>query len=337
MASAMPLALLLLCLLVTHTHGSRRVLFRSTDYGGASPWSNAACPSIASGHSDGNKLPLVHRLSPCSPLGGSYVLKQGKAALAEILHRDGLRMRYLSDVKASNLTVPATANVVIGGLPGVFSYTALAGYGTPAQQLPVYFDVSGTSYLHCKPCSFGSGTCDGAFDPSRSSTFSTEPCGSPDCAEEPEATSCASGGSCTFTFQNSTFLYGYGNIVKDTLTLSPSATFEDFFVGCLQVDNEFFIDGVAIGNIDLSRHRHSVATRALLSSQPGTAAFSYCLPADTDTHGFLAIAPSMPDYSSLAGVKYLPLVTKPPPSDWWYYVDLVAITVDGNDLPFTAA
>ncbi|CAN6197905.1 unnamed protein product [Urochloa humidicola] len=339
MASAMPLALLLLCLLVTHTHGSRRVLFRSTDYAGASlRSSNAACPSVASGHSNGNKLPLVHRLSPCSPLGGSYVRKQGKAALAEILHRDGLRMRYLSDVKASNnLTVPATANVVNGSFPGVFSYTALAGYGTPAQQVPVYFDVSGMSNLHCNPCS--SGTCgDWAFDPSRSSTFGTVPCGSPDCAVEvePQASSCASGGSCTFTFRNSTFLYGNGTVVTDTLTLSPSATFEDFFVGCLQVDNEFFTDGVAVGNIDLSRHRHSVATRALLSSPPGTAAFSYCLPADTDTHGFLAIAPSMSDYSSLAGVKYLPLVTKPAYPDW-YYVDLVAITINGKDLPFTPA
>ncbi|CAN6207888.1 unnamed protein product [Urochloa humidicola] len=84
MASAMPLALLLLCLLVTHTHGSRRTLFRSADDdAGASPPSNAACPSIASGYSNGNKFPLVHNLSPCSPLGGSYVRKRGKAALAD--------------------------------------------------------------------------------------------------------------------------------------------------------------------------------------------------------------------------------------------------------------
>ncbi|CAL5038195.1 unnamed protein product [Urochloa decumbens] len=341
MASAMPLALLLLlCLLVSHTHGSRRVLFRSSDDAGASPPSNAACPSIASGHSNGNKVPLVHRLSPCSPLGGGDVRKHGKAALHEILNRDGLRMRYLSEVKASNQTAPATANV-ISSLPGVFSYTALAGYGTPAQQFPVYFDVSGMSNLQCKPCSSGagSGTCDRTFDPTQSSTFSTVPCGSPDCTVEPQTSSCASGGSCAFTFRNSTFLYANGTVVTDTLTLSPSATFEDFFVGCLQVDNQYFgDDGIAIGNIDLSRRRHSLATRALLSSPPGTAAFSYCLPADTDTHGFLTVAPAMSEYSSLAGVKYLPLVTKPtaPDSDW-YYVDLVAIALDGKDLPFPPA
>ncbi|CAN6207889.1 unnamed protein product [Urochloa humidicola] len=245
-------------------------------------------------------------------------------------------MRYLSEVKGSNLTVPATANV-ISNLPGLFTYTALAGYGTPAQPFPVYFDVSGMSYLHCKPCSSGSasgaGSCDRAFDPSRSSTFGTVPCGSPDCAVEPETSLCASGGSCTFTFRNSTFLYANGTVVTDTLTLSPSATFEDFFVGCLQADNENYGDGVAAGSIDLSRHNHSLATRALLSSPPGTAAFSYCLPADTDTHGFLTLAPAMSDYSGLAGVKYLPLLPNPTSPDW-YYVDLVAIAVNGKDLPF---
>ncbi|CAL5043154.1 unnamed protein product [Urochloa decumbens] len=350
MASAMPLVLLLLCLLVTDTHGSRRVIFRSTDDSGSSPPSNAACPSMASGHSNGNKLPLVHRLNPCSPLKSSGIRKHGKAALAEILHRDSLRMRYLSEFKAaaatttapalsptsaSNRTAPAMPNV-ISSLPGVFTYTALAGYGTPTQQFPVYFDVSGMSNLQCKPCSSGSGdgTCDRAFDPSRSSTFGTIPCASPDCAVELQTSSCASGGSCTFMFRNSTFLYANGTVVTDTLTLS-SAIFEDFFFGCLQADNQFFFDdGTAVGNVDLSRRHHSLATRALLSSPSGTAAFSYCLPADTDTHGFLTIAPAMSDYSSLAGVKYLPLVTNNPTAPDWYYVDLVAITIDGKDLPF---
>ncbi|CAN6207892.1 unnamed protein product [Urochloa humidicola] len=259
-------------------------------------------------------------------------------------------MRYLSEVKAaaapsatsaSNQTAPATSNV-ISSLPGVFTYTAIAGYGTPAQQFPVYFDITGMSNLQCKPCSSESGTragtCDRAFDPSRSSTFGTVPCGSPDCAVELQTSSCPSGGSCTFTFRNSTFLFANGTVVTDTLTLSPSATFEDFFVGCLQVDNQYFgNDGVAVGNIDLSRSRHSLATRALLSSPPGTAAFSYCLPADTDTHGFLTIAPAMSDYSRLAGVQYMPLVTNNPMAPDWYNVDLVAITIDGKDLPFPPA
>ncbi|RLN13398.1 protein ASPARTIC PROTEASE IN GUARD CELL 2-like [Panicum miliaceum] len=345
MASAMPLAgLLLLCLLVTHTHGSRPVLLRSTDDSGASP-SSDACRSIASGHGNGNKLPLVHRLSPCSPLGGSGARKHGKASLDEILHRDGLRLRYLSEVQAaaaasapapapsatpaSGLSVPATQNV-ISSLPGVFDYTVLAGYGTPAQQLPLYFDVSGMSNFRCKPCfsgSSGAAPCDRAFDPSLSSSFSAVPCGSPDCRQ----TTCSSGSSCTFTFQNSTFVFGNGTVVTDTLTLSPSATFEDFAAGCMQLDN-LFSDGAAVGNIDLSRSRHSLATRVLISSPPSTAAFSYCLPADTDTHGFLNIAPALSDYSGLAGVKYVPLVTNPSGPNF-YYVDLVAITIDGKDLP----
>ncbi|XP_025813157.1 aspartyl protease AED1-like [Panicum hallii] len=230
MASAMPLALLLLCLLVTHAYGSRPVLLRSTDDSGASPSSDACRPSIPSGHSNGNKLPLVHRLSPCSPLGGSGARKHGKASLDEILHRDGLPLRYLSGsgvqaaaaaapapassaTPASGLSVPATQNV-ISSLPGVFDYTVLAGYGTPAQQLPLYFDVSGMSNLRCKPCFSGSS--------------GAAPCDRAD------------------------------------------------------------------------------------------------------------VAPALSDYSGLAGVKYVPLVTNPRGPNF-YYVDLVAITIDGKDLPIPPA
>ncbi|CAN6201732.1 unnamed protein product [Urochloa humidicola] len=104
----------------------------------------------------------------------------------------------------------------------------------------------------------------------------------------------------------------------------------------MHVDNEFFVDGVAIGNIDLSLRHHSLATRALRSSPPGTAAFSYCLPADTDAHGFLTVGPAMSDYADLTGVKYVPLLTNATAPDW-YYVDLVAIAVNGEDLPFPQA
>ena len=107
---------------------------------------------------------------------------------------------------ASGLSVPTTQNV-ISSLPGVFDYTVLAGYGTPAQQLPLYFDVTGMSNLRCTPCfsgSSGSAPCDRAFDPSLSSSFRALPCGSPDCRQ----TTCSSGSLCTFTFQNSTFVFG---------------------------------------------------------------------------------------------------------------------------------
>nr|CAB3467880.1 unnamed protein product [Digitaria exilis] len=343
MVSAVHLTLVLLCLLVTQTHGSRRVLLSSTDASSASSSPNA-CPSVSN---NGNKLPVVHRLSPCSPInGGGGARKHGTAALREILHRDGLRLRYLSNLQTATATpapapspsstptsgvfVPAAQNVV-SSLPGVFTYTVIARYGTPAQPLPLFFDASGMSNLRCKPCSFSgaSAPCDQSFDPSMSSSLRAVPCGSPDCTE----TACTSGSSCTFTYTNSTYVFGNGTVVTDTLTLSPSSTFDNFAVGCMQLDN-LFSDGVAVGNIDLSRSRHSLTTRVLLSSSPGTAAFSYCLPADTDTHGFLDIAPTMSDYSGLAGVKYVPLVTNPTGPNF-YYVDLVAITVNGKDLPFS--
>ncbi|KAL6596659.1 hypothetical protein ACP70R_047302 [Stipagrostis hirtigluma subsp. patula] len=323
-----------------NTQESRRLLRLSDEYGSTS--SSTSCSSIPLGRTNGNKLPVVHRLSPCSPLGGPR--KQGKQSPDEILHRDSLRLRYLSDVHAavpalapgpaaaptSGLSFPATQNA-ISSLPGVYDYTVVAGYGTPAQQLTLYFDVGGMSNLRCKPCSAGSGstTCgEMAFDPTLSSSFRSVRCGSPDCTKP------CSHGSCTFVLQNETFVFGNGTVVTDTLTLSPAATFESFAVGCMQLDNEF--SDVVVGNIDLSRSRHSLATRVLGSSPPGTAAFSYCLPADTDTHGFLSIAPDLSDYSGRPGVKYVPLVTNPRGPNF-YYIDLVAIAINGKDLPFSPA
>ncbi|KAL6909874.1 hypothetical protein ACP4OV_001533 [Aristida adscensionis] len=357
MDSGVHLCLVLLCLLlvtplgsahdyIIQTHGSRRLLHWSGDPG-SSP-STTSCPSIhSSGSSNGNKLPVVHRLSPCSPLGGSR-RRRVMASPEKITHRDGLRMRYLADVKdattaspaapapapsatpASSFSIPATQNV-ISSIPGVYDYTVVAGYGTPAQPLALYFDASGMSNLRCKPCFTGSGgtACSQAFDPTASSSFQSMQCDSPEC------TASCFVGPCTFTFQNATFVFGNGTVVTDTLTLSPSATFEDFAAGCMQLDNLFTNDDI-VGNIDLSRSRHSLASRVLLSSPPGTAAFSYCLPADTDTHGFLSIAPALSDYSGVAGVKYVPLVNNPRGPNF-YFVDLVAINVDGRDLPFPPA
>ncbi|TVU11525.1 hypothetical protein EJB05_45117, partial [Eragrostis curvula] len=364
MASAMHLPLLLLCLLVGHTHGSRPVMLRSIHDSGASS-SASACSSIPKGFSSGNKLPVVHRLSRCSPLGRARKRKQGgKPSLGEILHRDGLRLRYLSDIHRSDaapgpslssapaaapgpsqstpasaiVSFPATQNI-IRSLPGVFDYTVLVGYGTPAQPLPLYFDASGMSNIRCKPC-FGAGSdpCGGgyAFDPSLSSSFRTVPCDAPECGAA--TSSCSSPGEpCSFTFQNATYVYGNGTVVTDTLTLSPSAAVPDLAVGCMQVDHLYSGgDGVAAGNIDLSKSRDSLVSRLLPTLPPNTAAFSYCLPADTDAHGFLAVAPALSDYSGINGVQYMQLVNNSRgPS--FYFVDLFAISVNGKYLPFTAA
>lgn len=99
------------------------------------------------------------------------------------------------------------------------------------------------------------------------------------------------------------------------------------------MDNLFRDDKVAVGNIDLSRSRHSLVSRLLPILPPGKAAFSYCLPEDTDAQGFLSIAPALSDYSGIRDVKYLPLVTHPTGRNF-YFVDLIPIAVKGQVLPF---
>ncbi|WVZ81401.1 hypothetical protein U9M48_028781 [Paspalum notatum var. saurae] len=307
----------------------------------------------------GNKLPLVHRMSPCSLFGSGAPRQANKQpSLQETLHRDGLRLSYLSGIHQTAAAAPAPAPAasampssgqvlvlatpnVVSSFPGLYDYTIIAGYGTPAQQLPFYLDIVGTSSLWCKPCFRGTSgavpPCDLAFDPSRSSSFRTVPCGSPDCTTE----SCSTG-PCTYTNRNSTFVFINGTVVTDTLTLSSStstATFENFLVTCINLDNLYSGgDDVAmgLGTIALGPSSHSLANRALLSSPPGTAAFSYCLPEDTDTHGFLTIAPTLSEYSSIAGVKYIPLLSNPA-WPYFYFVDLVAVTINGKDLPLPPA
>ncbi|KAK3132261.1 hypothetical protein QOZ80_6AG0518580 [Eleusine coracana subsp. coracana] len=346
MASAMHLPLLVLCLLFSHTHGSRTfVSLRSIDDSGASP-STTTCPPMSTGSISGNKLPVVHRLSPCSPLGSASRKQGSKASLDEILHRDSLRLRYLSEVQksgssakkqgSSDQTYPAKQNIV-DGLPGVYEYTVIAGYGTPAQHFPLSFDASGMSKLRCKPCLSGTGSAScgkkKAFDPSKSSSFYKVPCDSPKC----RGTSCSADGSCAFTLQNSTHVYGNGTLVADTFTLSTSLSVQGFAVGCLQVGNLFRDDNeVAVGNIDLSLSRNSLVSRLLPYVPTGAAPFSYCLPGDTDTHGFLSILPDLSQYKSNPDVKFVPLVNQPTGPNF-YFVDLVGITVHGKDLPFPPA
>lgn len=188
------------------------------------------------------------------------------------------------------------------------------------------FDTAaGFSYLRCKPCRAGDGPCDTAFNPSLSSSFASIPCSSPECAA-----------SCSRQRQGQTcpFRYGVdkanGTFVKDTLTLSSSATVEGFTFGCTGFLDPNLFYGAA-------RNNCSLASRAAPSSTPtdnGGAAitFSYCLPSNLSSHGLLSISPSRSLYSGRQDVQYAPLVdnTAMPVI---YFIELVRIWVTRTELP----
>ena len=262
----------------------------------------------------------------------------------DVFDRDVRRLRTIlaaaqSGVADGTAPAPAPASGVTLPITGTLlnlDYSVMVGYGTPAQQLPVDFDTlrlgSGISTLRCKPCRGGDAPCDQVFDPSRSSSFAPVSCG-------PECPSACHGSGCSLdvTFGSNNYIAANGTFVKDTLTLSPSATLASFVLACIDVDNIHSTG--SSGLLDLSRSRFSLVSRLITSSPPTdntTAAFSYCLPAsERSSRGFLSIGATLPDFSSgQAGSTPLVMDNHPLYKNS-YLIKLSGINVGGTELPAT--
>ncbi|CAL5038206.1 unnamed protein product [Urochloa decumbens] len=309
--------------------------------------------NVFSGPSNDNKLPLLHPLSPCSHLSGAR-RSQATLSVDNILHADRLRLQSLSETGTRSSTASASSDsdsIPIAGndyhdLPGTLFYTAVLGYGTPAQNFAVSFDTAaGFSFLQCKPCKAGDSPCDAAFDPSLSSSFSPVPCASPDCTAASSSCSGLSGQTtCPFRF-GAAVTEANGTVVKDTLTLSPASSVEGFTFACTTfVVSDLFYG--AAGMVDLSRNNRSLASQVASSSSSSspttsgdstaTIAFSYCLPSNLSSHGFLSVGPSRSAYSGRRDLQYAPLVDNAA-MPVFYFVELVGIKVGGVDLPIPPA
>ncbi|XP_039841677.1 aspartyl protease AED1-like [Panicum virgatum] len=294
------------------------------------------------GPANGNKLPLIHRSSPCSPLNDAGKRRQQEALPADVFDRDVRRLRTIlaaaqSGVADGTAPAPAPASGVTLPITGTLlnlDYSVMVGYGTPAQQLPVDFDTlrlgSGISTLRCKPCRGGDAPCDQVFDPSRSSSFAPVSCGQ-------ECPSACHGSGCSLdvTFGSNNYIAANGTFVKDTLTLSPSATLASFVLACIDVDNIHSTG--SSGLLDLSRSRFSLVSRLITSSPPTdntTAAFSYCLPAsERSSRGFLSIGGALPGFSG-GNAGSTPLVDYPGHRNS-YFVKLARLNVSDTELPTT--
>uniref|UniRef100_M8CLI6 Xylanase inhibitor C-terminal domain-containing protein n=1 Tax=Aegilops tauschii TaxID=37682 RepID=M8CLI6_AEGTA len=262
MASAIPS--LLFCLLVlaprlgssSHTsfiNGGKQTFVRSSD---------SRVPTCSPAPSDGGevpagRLPVMHRLSPCSPSSAG----EGKSMLSagDAFDRDALRLRAIfresepEDSKVGltipatgaplaalpgdaylesepedskvGLTIPATG-APLAALPGAADYNVVVGFGNPVQKLAVGFDTAtvGATLLQCKPCSADGDPCDKFFDPSRSYSLAQIPCASPDCPLR----ACSEPSSCTFALKKKGAVLVNATVVTDTLTVSRSASANDF-------------------------------------------------------------------------------------------------------------
>ncbi|OQU79709.1 hypothetical protein SORBI_3008G184800 [Sorghum bicolor] len=325
--------------------GPRQIFFKTSDRSSSGDSHQASrlppattCSSMATGL-DNNKLPIVHRQSPWSPLHGLPSL-----TTADVLHRDTSLVRRRRRFSSQSSVVaaptpalsPAAATIIPANgssdpstLPGALDYIVLVSYGSPEQQFPVFLGTNvGTSLLRCKPCASGSDDCNPAFDTLQSSTFAHVPCSSPDCPVNCSSSVCP--------FYD---LYGTvgGTFATDVLTLAPSSmAVHDFRFVCMDVESPS-PDLPEAGSIDLSRHRNSLPSQLSSSSgiAPTAASFSYCLPQSRNSQGFLSLggdATVVGDDDNLT--VHAPMVwNNDPDLASMYFIDLVGMSLGGEDLP----
>ncbi|XP_073359729.1 aspartyl protease family protein At5g10770-like [Aegilops tauschii subsp. strangulata] len=264
------------------------------------------------------RLPVAHRLNPCSPYAGAKSQGEPSESAADVLRRDalGLRSLYGDSGSASDVTIPSTGSPLVA-YPGASEYHVVVGYGTPLQRLAVGFDTASSGQQGLRPVPVVHAR--------------PNPCNSLDCP-----LSACSGPSCTFSVSKNDTVVLNGTVVTDTLALSGSTTMQGFRFACLETGyagSSRTVDDTPSGVLDLSRDIHSLASRAPFS--PDTVAFSYCLPSDTTSHGFLSIAAARPELSGRF-VSYATLRTSPARPNL-YLVQLTAISVGGKDIPVPPA
>lgn len=271
--------------------------------------------------SNSSALNVVHRHGPCSPLQA-----RGSApSHAEILDRDQARVDSIHrKIATASVIDPARASKGVS-LPaqrgislGTGNYIVSLGLGTPAKDFSVVFDTgSDLSWVQCKPCTGCYEQQDPLFDPAQSSTYSAVPCGAQEC-QELDSQSCSSD-KCRYEVVYGDQSQTDGNLVRDTLTLTPSDKLPGFVFGCGDEDSGLF--GKADGLFGLGREKVSLSSQAAAKYGAG---FSYCLPSSSRAAGYLSLGRAAP-----ANSQFTAMVTRhDTPS--FYYLNLVGINVAGR-------
>uniref|UniRef100_A0A1J3G9R3 Protein ASPARTIC PROTEASE IN GUARD CELL 1 n=1 Tax=Noccaea caerulescens TaxID=107243 RepID=A0A1J3G9R3_NOCCA len=256
------------------------------------------------------------------------------------LQRDSYRVKSLISLAAvsagRNITkrTPRSAGgfsgAVISGLSqGSGEYFMRLGVGTPATTVYMVLDTgSDVVWLQCSPCKVCYNQSDPIFDPTKSKSFATVPCGSRLCRRL-DSTECVSRRSKTCLYQVS---YGDGSFTvgdfsTETLTFH-GARVDQVALGCGH-DNEGLFVGAA-GLLGLGRGGLSFPSQ---TKNRYSGKFSYCL-VDRTSSGSASKLPSTIVFGNDAVPKtavFTPLLTNPK-LDTFYYLQLLGISVGGSRL-----
>ncbi|XP_072993799.1 aspartyl protease family protein At5g10770-like isoform X1 [Typha latifolia] len=277
------------------------------------------------------RLNLVHQHGPCSPLHRKKNLSH-----KQILNNDQSRVDWIHRRMSSSIskqqdtlrdsldsaTIPARSGSSLNS-----NYIVSIGIGTPKRDFSVAFDTgSDVTWIQCEPCV---SQCypqqDPLFDPLQSSTYANISCGSPYCSQLNSYGCSASG--CLYAVRYGDGSYTVGFFAQDTLTLTPSNVVPNFRFGCGENNNGIF--GEVAGLLGLGGGTTSLVSQAY---QKFGGVFSYCLPPTASSTGYLAFGSS----SAMANAKYTPML-RDPNAPTFYFLNLVGITVGGQNLPIPLA
>ncbi|KAM0946022.1 putative nepenthesin [Dioscorea sansibarensis] len=257
------------------------------------------------------------------------------------LGRDAARVETLTTTAAAaaaarNRTLRSgySSSVVSGLAQGSGEYFTRIGIGTPPSYAFMVVDTgSDLAWLQCSPCRRCYSQSAPIFDPRRSRTYASVPCGSALCRRL-DASGCdLRRGACLYEVAYGDGSATMGDFSTETLTFRGGARLPRVALGCGHDNQGLFV--AASGLLGLGRGTLSLPSQAAyrLSRR-----FSYCLVDRTSTSSqpvtrasSLIFGPSAIPQSS-SSVAYTPMVRNPT-MDTFYYADLIGISVGGARVP----
>lgn len=205
------------------------------------------------------------------------------------------------------------------------------GVGTPATNMYMVLDTgSDVVWLQCSPCKVCYNQSDPVFNPAKSKTFATVPCGSRLCRRLDDSSECVSRRSkaCLYQVSYGDGSFTVGDFSTETLTFH-GARVDHVALGCGH-DNEGLFVGAA-GLLGLGRGGLSFPSQ---TKNRYNGKFSYCL-VDRTSSGSSSKPPSTIVFGNGAVPKtavFTPLLTNPK-LDTFYYLQLLGISVGGSRVP----
>ncbi|KAL1535872.1 aspartic proteinase CDR1-like [Salvia divinorum] len=272
-------------------------------------------PNFYTTEAAGFSINLIHRdslpsLSPLSPF------ERVEAAL----QRSFNRAKTLIPADHSPQS-PSTETV-----PDDSVYLMRFALGTPkVETLAVVDTGSNLTWIQCAPCKGCYKQKSPLFNPTSSSTYKSVPCRSRTCDSIKSANCQGTNGECSFTLRYGDNSVSAGDVALETLSLGPSASFNNITVGCSHTARGTFSPATS-GIVGLSGGRESL----LQQMGPSIGGrFSYCLVPILAASEGKTSKMHFGDGAVVSGARVVttPIVTKN--TGTFYYLTLVGMTV-GN-------